>query len=48
VEVVKINEKDTWELNIGGSRKLQRTLVISGFDEQMTMFKPSLCALRTW
>lgn len=24
------------------------TLVISGFDEQMTMFKPSFCALRTW
>jgi len=48
---VKNNEnfkKTCGNSTLVGIENCKRTSTIPSFDEQMAMFKPSLCALRTW
>jgi hypothetical protein len=42
------NKKTCGNSTLVGVENCKGTSMNLGFDEQMTMFKPSLCALRTW
>jgi hypothetical protein len=42
------NKKTCGNSLVVGVENCKGTSMISSFHEQMTMFKPSLCALRTW
>lgn len=46
-KIMKI-KKTRGNLTLVGVENCKGALVILGFDEQMIMFKPSLCVLKTW